>query len=85
MASSSSSISYGNYRLVDYEENNHLAVCKREPSKCLCPEVSWIWASKPNSPEPINSGKWMLFPSTKFVDETWTKVKTMIVAGKLGT
>jgi len=95
--------------LVDHEEGLHLSSCNREPSKCLCTFVSWIWASKPNHPDSVRSGKcmdnllicflcvmlknylhyfstgkWMLFPSSQYVDETWNKVKTLLAAGKLG-
>ena len=71
--------------LVDREAQRHVTQCDQMPSHCLCSEVKWIWASRPNRPHGIRSGKWMLFPNTMEIDSSWNKVKDLLASGKLGT
>jgi len=70
--------------LTDHEGDSHRARCEKRPSQCKCPDVHWIWASRPDKSEPVRSGKWMLFLSTMHVDSTWDKVKDLLSSGRLG-
>ncbi len=70
--------------LVDEEAHFHETQCDQMPSHCFCPEVKWIWASRPNRPHGIRGGKWMIFSNTMQIDSTWNKVKDLLASGKLG-
>jgi hypothetical protein len=71
-------------KLFDHESDFHEPDCDKQPSTCDCENVSWIWVSKPLQVESIHSGKWLLFPEKKNVDEVWEKVKILIAANRLG-
>ena len=70
--------------LIDWEDEEHEPDCEKLPSSCDCQDVSWIWAYLPIMIEPVNSGKWLLFPEKERVDEIWEKVKILLAANRLG-
>ena len=70
--------------IIDHEGHMHNADCSHHPSQCLCPSVGWIWASIPNRPPAVSSGKWMLFLSAKSVDAVWAKVRSLLLENNLG-
>jgi hypothetical protein len=69
----------------DNEEKFHDDKCDQQPSTCQCEVVSWISASRPARFNVICTGKWMLFPDKKHVDEIWEKFKILLAANRLGT
>jgi hypothetical protein len=70
--------------LIDREAQNHKSDCDMQPSRCRCPFVSWIWAQLPDAVKSVRSGKWMLFISKQYVDQTWEKVKNLLASNQLG-
>ena len=70
--------------LDDKENGLHKPHCNKQPSTCYCENVSWIWAYQLVRVKSIHSGKWLLFPDKKNVDEVWEKVKILLAANRLG-
>jgi hypothetical protein len=70
--------------LVDHEDQFHESLCNKQPSTCYCDNVHWIWTNQLVRVKSIHSGKWLLFPDRKNVDEIWEKVKILIAANRLG-
>lgn len=53
-----------------------------EPSATI--DCAWLWAQADNHaamPEPIHSGKWMLFAAPDDIDALWQRVKVMVQKG----
>lgn len=48
----------------------------------------WIWAmnaTQRNNRAARRPGKWLIFPSHDIVDAVWSKIRTAVMDGKLGT
>jgi hypothetical protein len=71
--------------LFDEENDFHESDCNKQPSTCYCEYVSSSTrVLKPLLVKSIHSGKWLLFPEKKNVDEVWEKVKILLAANRLG-